>query len=394
MNKDLKIIISSLIEAENTYEQNKIFENNFSQSDNIKTFLFDEDRSNVPKSFKNRKINGYKIFGLADYTKLWVLDSKHIGRFSRELKIGKVVHFDLNILTYLNKYINNFKQNTNTSDFIEYLKFLKNNQFNYNISTAIMERSISPINTTSKKIWSEIIISYVKFSNLKFDIFKPGELLLTEFEYRWAKEIYDSLFGKEQELIEYKALSCLFLKAFLIKNDKKIKNKLDVLLQYSLDVLNVYFELESVLIYYYFNSDNATKKTFKKIEGYSKKTVTNILNTTWDIFHIRLMEKSLLYDNQNKNDIVLSYFSSRDGAYNELDKINPIKMFVIYDGQGFAIREKGINDVCSNEEILKKVEEEREMRRNNVNKVNLEKEKKNLINYIEDKQNLFFKNNL
>lgn len=392
MNKDFKTLISTLIEAENTYEQTKIFEKNFNQSDNIRIFLFDEKRSNVPKSFKNREINGYKIFGLADYTKLWVLDSKHIGKSSRELRISKVVHFDLNILTYLNKYINNYKQSINTLDFIEYLQFIKNNHFSYNIFTAIMERSTSPINNSSKKIWSEIIMSYVKFSKVKFDNLKSNELLLTEFDYGGAKKIYDSLLEENQQLIQYRALSCLFLKAFLIKNDKKIKNKLDVLLQYSLDVLNVYLELETVLIYYYFNSDNSTKKTFEKIEGYSKKTVKNILNTTWDIFHIRLIEMSLLFDNQYKDDIFLSYFSSRDGAYNELDKINPIRMFLIYGGQSFTRREKGIVDVCSNEEILKKVEEEAEKRKRNVNKVNLENEQRKLINQIEDKQNLIFEN--
>src|SRR5699024_11742835 len=83
------------------------------------------------------------------------------------------------------------------------------------------------------------------------------------------------------------------LKEFLIKQDKTIKNKLDTLLQYSLDVLNVYLELETVLIYYYFNADNVAKKIFEKIEGFSKATVNRILNTVWDISHFRLLETSL-----------------------------------------------------------------------------------------------------
>src|SRR5699024_12214448 len=83
VKKDVNYIISSIIKANNTLEKNRIFENSFRKSDNIKILLFDEENSNVDKTFKNREINGYKIFAPADYTKMWVLDSKHIGETSR-----------------------------------------------------------------------------------------------------------------------------------------------------------------------------------------------------------------------------------------------------------------------------------------------------------------------
>lgn len=391
MDEELNYIIDSLINAESTREKNSIFENSFNRSDNVKIFLFDEEYSNIDDSFKNKDVNGYRIFGPTDYTKMWVLDSKHIGKISRELKIGKVVHFDLNILTYLNKYINNYKQSVDISQFIEYLKYIKNNQFDYNISTAIMERSTSAISGDGKDIWSEIILSYVKFSNANFDTIEPNISLLSESEYGWAKKIYDSLLESEKhQFVQYTALCCLLLKAFLIKQDKKIENKLDALLQYSLDVLNVYLELETVLIHYYFESDNSIEKTFKKIQGYSKKTVDRILNTAWDIFHIRLMEFSLMIDNKDKEEIFLSYFSSRDDAFNELAKINRIKMFVIYEGMSFAIRDKGIRDICTNKDLLYKIESETGKRKTNISKVDFENEKNKLINEISNKQKLFF----
>lgn len=391
MYEELNYIIASLINADNTLEKNSIFENFFNSSVNVKIFLFDERHSNIDESFKNREINGYKIFGPSDYTKMWVLDSKHIGEFSRELKVGKVVHFDLNILTYLNKFINNYKQSIDILHFIEYLKFIKNNQFDYNISTAIMERATSDISNNAKNIWSEIILSYVKFSNTKFDITNPDTTLLTESDYGWAKEIYNSLLEcEEQQFVQYTALCCLLLKAFLIKQDKKIENKLDVLLHYSLDVLNVYLELETVLIHYYFESDDSIEKTFKKIQGYSKNTVDRISNTAWDIFHVRLMELSLMVDNKDKEEIFLSYFSSRDDAFNELAKINRIKMFVIYEGMSFAIREKGIKEICTNKYLLYKIESEAGKRKINISKVDFENEKKKLINEVENEQKLFF----
>jgi len=393
VKKDVNYIISSIIKANNTLEKNRIFENSFRKSDNIKILLFDEENSNVDKTFKNREINGYKIFAPADYTKMWVLDSKHIGETSRELKIGKVIHFDINILSYLNKYLNNRKQNIDIKHLLEYLQFIKGNEFSCNISTALMERSKSPLNNKSKKIWSEIIISYVKFTKEEFSIYQPKELMLNESDYMWAKDIYEGLIElSAQQLDQYNALCCFVLKAFLIKQDKTIKNKLDTLLQYSLDVLNVYLELETVLIYYYSNADNVAKKIFEKIEGFSKATVNRILNTVWDISHFRLLETSLMIDNKESEEIFLSYIGSRDNAFNELANINPIKMFVIYEGQSFAIRKKGIQDVCTNEELLHKIRSEMEERRININKVDLKREKSYLINEIKHKQELFYQN--
>ncbi|VXA96608.1 hypothetical protein BACI9J_120050 [Bacillus altitudinis] len=40
--------------------------------------------------------------------------------------------------------------------------------------------------------------------------------------------------------------------------------------------------------------------------GYSKKTVEPILNTVWDIYHVRLIEQSFFIDNSNKEEIFLS----------------------------------------------------------------------------------------
>ena len=391
MSKELNYLIRSMIEADNTLEQNKIFENTFSRSDNIKIFLFDEKNSNIDETFKNKKINGYKTFGLADYTKAWVLDSKHIGEESRELKIGKVVHFDLNILTYLNNFLNNRMQNIDISNFIEYIEFIENNQFNYNISTAIMERSASAINNYGKKAWSEIIISYVKFSNKNFNITHPNKIMLTESDYEWAKDIYDFLLQEKEQISQYQALCCLMLKAFLIKQDKEIKNKTEVLLHYSLDVLNVYLELETIIIDKYFKNEKSVKKIFEKIENFSKDTVKKILNTTWDISHVRLMELTLAEDNKDVEEVFLPYFSSRDLAFNELSEINPIKMFIIYEEQSFAIRKKGISDICTNESLLSKIENETEKRKINVNKVDLEGEKIKLMNEVKYKQNLLFK---
>ncbi|VXA96579.1 hypothetical protein BACI9J_120049 [Bacillus altitudinis] len=59
----------------------------------------------------------------------------------------------MNILTYLNRLLNDYRQNIQKNEFLDYLNFFKNNQFNYNITTALMERSMSDISGVDKNIW-------------------------------------------------------------------------------------------------------------------------------------------------------------------------------------------------------------------------------------------------
>src|SRR5699024_4577274 len=145
----------------------------------------------ITEEFKNREVNGYKIFGPTDYTKMWVLDSDYADELDRTLKISKTIHFDLNILTYLNRYVNNRNLNINTSDFVKYLEYVKKNQYNFNMSTALMERSSTVLNENAKQIWGEIIVSFLQFADDTFNVKQPVQIRLPEIEYKKAKEIFD-----------------------------------------------------------------------------------------------------------------------------------------------------------------------------------------------------------
>lgn len=211
---------------------------------------------------------------------------------------------------------------------------------------------------------------------------------LSEEEKITASEMIDSIGNfSDKNLGYYDIIACLVSKAFLIKMDNNIKNKLDMLLEYSLDVLNVYLENEIILLDAYFKQNASVSRTFNKIEGVSKDTKNKILNTIWDIFHVRLMEVQM-YSENKKEDIFLHYFSSHDKAFEELLLYNPLKMFVIHDGKQYAIRERGIVSICNNN-LLNKISSEAKKRSSNVNNVDFKTELTNLfseITKLQDKQ--------
>ena len=213
-----------------------------------KIFLFDVDKSKFDNSFSNVNYDGFQIYGLSDYTKTWILDSTISNVKDRTLAIHKVVNLDLNILQFFNKFSQG-KLNKEKQVFERFLSHFKENGFEYNMSTAMLERSKKPFEIKDKAIWDEIVNNYLKFIRADSNIENYTDTTLSAEEKNRALEMINGIgeFSNEN-LKQYDAIACLVCKAFLIKMDKTIQHKLDALLQYSLDILNVYLENEMVLL--------------------------------------------------------------------------------------------------------------------------------------------------
>ncbi|MCB7107626.1 MAG: hypothetical protein E6238_06730 [Streptococcus sp.] len=344
-----------------------------------KIFLFDVNKSNFDKTFSNVNYDGFQIYGLSDYTKTWILDSSISNVKDRTLAIHKVVNLDLNILQFFNKFSQG-RLNKEKQVFKRFLSHFKENGFEYNISTAMLERSKKTFAIKDRIIWKEIVGNYLRFTRIDSTIENYPFINLSEEEKIRVEGIIASIGDFSDEKIrEYDVIACLVCKAFLIKMDRTIKHKIDALLKYSLDVLNVYLENELVLLDGYFKHDEYVSRTFKKIEGISKDTQSKMLNTIWDIFHIRLMEWMMYSDNKKDQEIYLHYFSSHDKAFEELLLYNPLKMFVIHDNRQYAIRKKGIGDICKNEYLLHKLYTESSDRIAKAPTINFEQELENLF---------------
>ncbi|WP_207233169.1 hypothetical protein [Holzapfeliella floricola] len=120
----------------------------------------------------------------------------------------------------------------------------------------------------------------------------------------------------------------------------------------------------------YFERDLSKYQTFKKIEGFSKDVIKKINNTTWDIFHIRLLELQMFKDNQSE-EVVYHYFATRDKAFIELANFNPMEMFVILPEMQYAIRKLKINSILDNKKIFGQIldDVQREKRKANLQKI-------------------------
>lgn len=382
---------------ENTIHKVECFEYIFKGDIATKIFLFNVEQSNFDSSFKNVKIGKYQSFGLSDYTQTWFLSNKISNLEDLKLGVCKVSNFDLNMLNSLNKFVNkeyrdklSYIDNYYTKKFLLYLKL---SQFSFNMSTCIMERSKKPFKVRDKKIWQSFISNFFKFTETSSD--EIIGISATELDEKVEKQVQEALAGvtdfSNETIDQYNAIACLVCKAFLINIDKKIENKLEILLEYSLDTLKVYLENELILLDLFFKNDKNVERTFKKIQGYSKNTKDKILNTVWDMFHVRLLELQMFYDNKKTlNNLYLHYFVSQDKAFKELLLYNPLKLFIIRGNEQFAIRKIGINDISDNARLKNRIRNEATKRKNMIGMVDYGSELTRLLKEIEKGQENHF----
>ncbi|MBP3602786.1 MAG: hypothetical protein J6J79_01400 [Lachnospiraceae bacterium] len=381
MNK--KILLYEILQSTNTLEKVIKFQLYKEVLGDCKIFLFDEEASNVDESFENFEIGKCGIYGMGDYTKTWIIDACY-PMDKRYIPYGKSVDFDLNVFSYLNRVMRgkNISKGIKREDVIDYFNYIKENGFQFGIASAIIERAAKPIKPS---IWVEMLMSFVRYEKVERIDIKYKKVHLNFYDFIRVADLYRITYRQRKvQMRQYDAICCLVMKAYLIKKyDKDIKKRVENLIYYSLRVLNCYFEKEIVLLSLFLMDDERTKETFKKLNKTSK-ILENIMNIAWDIYHIRIIEEIMFNDNVNKQEkIILSYFATADKGLADAMKINPLKAFVIWDNFPIPIHSVTIEDVCSNENIMREISEMAEVRKERVEYTNYSQIKKQLQKEIE-----------
>lgn len=195
-NENKKRVIMDIIQSSNTIAKVEKFKQNKNILNDCRIFLFNEKYSNFDNSFKNRKIGNCGIFGIGDYTKTWILDSRHLSEKSL-VHVGKTIDFDLNILTYLNKIMTGHRINIDKGEFIRYLNYIKTEGFQIGITTALMERVRTQIDL---EILFEMIISFVKLEKISTINENIKNIYLSEKDYMRIKKIYNMALTKKMKI--------------------------------------------------------------------------------------------------------------------------------------------------------------------------------------------------
>lgn len=365
-------LIGNILQQPDTLKKYKLFAEYEKKLGECVIFLFDEAHSSFDRTFQNQRIGQCEIVGLSDYTKTWILDRRSLNERA-VFACGKAIDFDLNVLSYLNDFMQRKRMGIDRKAFLEYLNYLKKYQFRCEISTALMERVCTPVDRASL---SQRILSFVRFDSVDvIDEETPCAYLPPE-KYDWAKELDEQTKGMARvgNLNEgiFNVLYCCVLKAALIKAEGgTVGEKRKELLRYSLDTLHCYMENELVLLALYLKDDNRTSRVFKKLRP-GPELLKNAANVTWDLFHLRLLEEIMLRDNTpNRGPVILPYFATADHGIVDVLELNPLRALAIFDGRILPFHKMNIEEVCTEQALLNQIRNGSAKRMNEIRQMDI-----------------------
>ena len=347
MNSKDKSFIEELFMERDINKVLEIFKKKSNKYDKCVIIYFDICHNDSYEQFKGFSVNDFSVYGIANYENAFLLDKTQCEGLQRTVKAGRVINLDLNIIQYLNKIVNNRKVD-NEDEFIQYLAKIKEYKMTPNISTALIERITTIYDNTS--VFDEQILSYVKFETLS-KITKENlqeNMALPEFKYQWADRMSKTVKDYKSTIIypEVIAIQALIMKSFLLKVNKNLskKEKVKELIKFSLMDLNIFMENELFLCSLYLNEDPKIKRTFEKIESFSKDTIKRINNISWDLAHIRLTEKQMKDDLKN-GEIIFHYFGTYDVGLKNIININPVIIMGLLDEEPIIVRKYSIESI-------------------------------------------------
>ncbi|MBS4770815.1 hypothetical protein KG090_06635 [Carnobacteriaceae bacterium zg-ZUI240] len=349
---ELYPFIQEMIDCETTTQKMEVF--NRWKLDKCRVFIFDEEKSNFGNIGKSISYGKFNLIGIGDYQKIWVIDKNTSNTRDNVLPVARIVNYDLNVFTY----INDLYRRRNVPDkenLIKFLNEIKTKRLTNNISTALIERYTTPINS---KLLAKMIESYVYFDSLEFDVFQSNvPQTLEQNKYIWMREIWDdahTYLNNDEAIQHYEAVCCYILKAFILKNTKNLstESKIAEFKRYCFEELCVFLELEMPLLILFLKNDSSVQEVFKKLQIGAKKLVDKIHNTAWDVFHIRLLEQRILFDCMADTEAVyLHYFATADSGLAEVLRANPIKMLVYHDKKLIPVRRYSSLDFFTQDEL-------------------------------------------
>ncbi len=167
------------------------------------------------------------------------------------------------------------------------------------------------------------------------------------------------------------------------------KRVVDALVEFCLNKLKCIMINELYLLCLYLkNRQEVMKRVFAKfhsgIKGGLEKAVKN---STWDIYHARMIEQYMsLYDSISHK-VVLPYFATNDKGVQDYWRINPRKMVVINEGEPINIYTHNVGDIgqmIADKTLYKQMIdlEQQEKRKKEICSVDIEEIKTTLISQL------------
>lgn len=341
MNNDQRMILQQIINCDKTAEKIALVNENRNLLGNVQIVLFDENVSNF-NGFEDRVFGKYFMCGIADYNKCWIIDGQNP---EMKLNVYGKAYFDINMISRIDDCFRGHKIE-DKSDLIDLLSYIKNEKYDLEIGNSIVERMSK---SYDESLFRQSIESFYEYMEIEHF----GERLPAGFEtsdrFTVFYDQYKNVGSMSQDaalIRQYNFLLCLTIKAILIKADKRIKDKCDELVRFSLSELKCLITNELYLLSLYLLGDKAVGRTFAKFHSSIKGGLeAAVRNSVWDIYHARIVEQEMALYDQSTHTVELPFFVTNDRGIRDYWNVNPRKMVVLDNGTPISVYSHNVYDI-------------------------------------------------
>lgn len=309
-----------------------------------RVILFTYQGEEFPNKFKSIISNNISMLSLSPESNFFVMDCDtatetliHNGK--SDIGIAGCVHFDTQIVSYLNRIYDCGAKDTTVYDTYSFLKKVLEERLDFTDDLYIIENSTKIKDEKTFDKMKECLLSYAHYKETtpqqfeldfgKKDIFNANDYSFVEkaiqnidvFEKFYFQEIFDFIY-------------CLLLKLACIdfSSNKSPKNKFLLLNTFVINELGTYFERELAVCYFYLYKNDNIQNFFKRFKRNANDLLGVIHGMAWDLTHIRIIERFMALDQIDKKHFTNHYIVTYDRGLRDVLTAFPLDRIVFHNG--------------------------------------------------------------
>lgn len=355
--------------------------------------LFSYISTNLPNKFKNIVSNNISLLSLSPESDFFVLDYDTVVQtFLRngksDVKLVACVHFDTQIVSYLNQIYDDRTKDTPVYDTYTFLRKILEEKLDFTDDLYLIENGSKTNDEKTFEKMKDCLLSYAHYKETTPEQFENDFSKKDIFnleDHKFVEESInniDILIKKSSHFQNvFNSIYCILLKLACIEfsSNKSSKNKFLLLNSFVINELGTYLERELAVCYFYLYKNENVKTFFKKFQRNSKNLLGIIQGMAWDLAHIRTIELFMAQDQKESKYFTNHYIVTYDRGLRDILISFPLDRIVFYNADYREIFKQPLALLVEDIDLTKLYDETTELRANVRKERDFTKLKQNLI---------------
>ncbi len=331
-----KFLYSEMSKKNNLDDVIDLFMQNIGLFNNIDIIYVNEGDSNdLSKPIKfNFDFKKGKIYSNFESDELYILNQEVVmhARFQENYTFGTLfdISVDTQIVSYIDRKLRGVSNSKEIDEVVEEITKKRKNASAMNPTPYLLENSLKT-GFVSKEV-SRNIYNFFKILNINHSRFKvfpivaaflKSKIIVISFKKMYKRKVMEIFYYR------YKIIYIMLMKMYLISIKKhNYEKKVIECLEFCNNDLKRMPMAELILTFEFFEKGHDIR-FFSKFQKNHKNIISVIKNSTWDIFHLRILDIYMTTIRHKKAKLTLPFFFSMDKRLNEVAELIKFKMIVV-----------------------------------------------------------------